>query len=73
MTKHVPLPSDPVAKAAEKRRRFKEYQKGWVRQRRDKRNAKLVAAYLRQRAEDQEELALRKAWRKARHYDLIGL
>src|ERR1700694_949296 len=77
MGKHVPLPSDPVAKAAEKKRRFKVYQKAWkigARQhQRAQRNAKLAAAYIKQRDEDRAEAEARKAWRKARHYDLIGL
>jgi hypothetical protein len=33
MGRHSPLPSDPIAKAAEKRRRFKAYQKEWKRRR----------------------------------------
>jgi sugar diacid utilization regulator len=35
MGKHVPLPSDPTAKAAEKKRRFKLYQKAWKKRRRE--------------------------------------
>lgn len=34
MGKHVPLPSDPTDRAAEKRRRFKAYQKDWKKHRR---------------------------------------
>jgi hypothetical protein len=37
MGRHVPLPSDPIAKAAEKRRRFKVYQKDWKKRRREER------------------------------------
>jgi predicted CoA-binding protein len=29
MGKHVPLPTDPIAKAAEKKRRFAAYRKAW--------------------------------------------
>ena len=35
MSEHKPLPSDPVAKAAEKKRRFKVYQKDWKKRRRE--------------------------------------
>lgn len=35
MGKHTPLPSDPIAKAAEKKRRFKVYQKDWKARRRE--------------------------------------
>jgi hypothetical protein len=34
MGSHTPLPSDPIDRAAEKRRRFKAYQKGWKQRRR---------------------------------------
>jgi len=34
MGKHIPLPSDPIDRAAEKRRRFKAYQKDWKQRRR---------------------------------------
>lgn len=34
MGKHVPLPSDPIERATEKRRRFKAYQKDWKSRRR---------------------------------------
>jgi hypothetical protein len=34
MGKHTPLPSDPTERAAEKRRRFKAYQKEWKQRRR---------------------------------------
>jgi energy-converting hydrogenase A subunit M len=34
MGSHRPLPSDPIDRAAEKRRRFKAYQKDWKKRRR---------------------------------------
>jgi hypothetical protein len=34
MGKHTPLPSDPIDRATEKRRRFKAYQKDWKQRRR---------------------------------------
>jgi hypothetical protein len=77
MGKHTPLPTDPTERAAEKKRRFAVYRKEWKRrtlqQQRDARNAKLAAAYRKQRDEDQAELAARTAWRRARNLDLIGL
>jgi hypothetical protein len=34
MGRHLPLPSDPIDRATEKRRRFKAYQKDWKKRRR---------------------------------------
>lgn len=73
MSKHVPLPSDPVAKAAEKKRRFKVYQKAWKQARSQAERARKVAAYRKQRDAAQAERTARAAWRKARNLDLIGL
>ena len=77
MGKHTPLPTDPVAKAAEKKRRFavyrKAYRSGTRAHIKAQRDAKLARAYIERRDAERAELEARKAWRKARHYDLIGL
>ena len=50
MGKHRPLPSDPVAKAAEKRRRFAEYRREWQkRHRKAARDHKIAVAVARHR------------------------
>jgi hypothetical protein len=43
MSKHTPLPSDPVAKAAEKKRRFAVYRRGWRQRRREARKEAKIA------------------------------
>lgn len=45
MTKHTPLPSDPDAKAAEKRRRFAVYHKAWRERRRLKLRREALARH----------------------------
>ena len=45
MGRHVWLPLDPVAKAAEKKRRFKAYQKEWKQRRRAESARKTISAY----------------------------
>jgi hypothetical protein len=57
MGKHTPLPSEPVAKAAEKRRRFKIYQKEWKKRRRASDVRERVAKAIRRR--DLEQAARR--------------
>jgi hypothetical protein len=45
MSKHTPLPSDPVAKATEKKRRFAVYRREWrQRRRRARKEAKIADA-----------------------------
>jgi hypothetical protein len=77
MGKHTPLPSDPIAKAAEKKRRFKVYQKDWKKKRRERDLREAIAKAKskrdKERADAKAEEAARAAWRAARHYDLIGL
>lgn len=77
MGKHAPLPSDPVARVAEKKRRFAAYNKAWRKRRDAAQRVRLADKYKRQRdadqAERQAELQARAAWRRAHHYDLIGL
>jgi hypothetical protein len=51
--KHTPLPSDPVAKAAEKKRRFKIYQKAWKKRRAQQDREQRVAAHRRRRGLEQ--------------------
>jgi hypothetical protein len=50
MGKHIPLPSDPIAKAAEKKRRFKVYQKAWKTKRAQIRCEMGAAAYRQRRS-----------------------
>ena len=73
MGKHVPLPSDPIAKAAEKKRRFAVYRCHYQKRQRKLEQERKAAAYRKQRDEEQAERTARAAWRKARGYDLIGL
>lgn len=77
MGKHVPLPSDPTERAAEKKRRFAVYHSAYRKRTkaayRTARDAKAAAAYRKQRDEDRAEQEQRKAWRRARNLDLIGL
>jgi hypothetical protein len=57
-TKHRPLPSDPDAKAAEKKRRFKIYRREWQRRKRQE----LRAQKIRQAFDRRDlELAARRA------------
>lgn len=49
MGKHTPLPSDPVARAAEKKRRFSVYHREWKRRRRAADVRERVAKALRRR------------------------
>jgi len=77
MGKHTPLPSDPIAKAAEKKRRFKIYHREWKKRRRERDLREAVSKAKSKRAQERvdsvaEEIA-RAEWRAARHYDLIGL
>jgi hypothetical protein len=56
MGKHVPLPSDPVAKAAEKKRRFAVYRREW-KQRQKRLSHEQQAAQYRTRRELQQRAA----------------
>jgi hypothetical protein len=61
MGKHVALPSDPVAKAAEKRCRFAEYRREWQkRHRKAARDHKIAVAVARHRARRELEQAARR-------------
>jgi len=77
MGKHTPLPSDPDAKAAEKKRRFKIYYREWRRRRAAESRADRVlearTQARQQREEDRAEQERRQAWRRQHNYDLIGL
>jgi isopropylmalate/homocitrate/citramalate synthase len=47
--KHAPLPSDPAAKVAEKKRRFAVYYKAWKRRRNQAQRERRASAYKQQR------------------------
>lgn len=82
MGKHIPLPSDPIDRAAEKKRRFKAYQKAWKQGRREEAYRVAVADFRARRTlledarrasldlclslDDMSEGQLRKALRTAR-------
>jgi len=49
MGKHVPLPSDPVERATEKKRRFKIYKREWKRRARARERQEQAERYIQRR------------------------